>query len=69
VRRDRASNRRVVFLDELPWFDTPRDGFKVALDWFWNGWASAQSDLMLVICGSAASWIIDNLLEDHEGLL
>lgn len=67
VRRDRASSRRVVFLDELPWFDTPRAGFKAALDWFWNGWASAQSDLMLVICGSAASWVIDNLLEDHGG--
>lgn len=67
VRRDRASGRRVVFLDELPWFDTQRSGFKGALDWFWNGWASAQPDLMLVICGSAASWIIDNLLEDHGG--
>ena len=67
VKRDRPSGRRVVFLDELPWFDTPRSGFKTALDWFWNSWASAQADLMLVVCGSASSWIIDNLVDSREG--
>ncbi|MBR3234674.1 MAG: ATP-binding protein [Atopobiaceae bacterium] len=67
VRRDRASGRRVVFLDELPWFDTPRSSFKAALDWFWNGWASNCKDLMLVVCGSATSWMLDNLVDDHGG--
>lgn len=67
VRRDKASCRRVVFLDELPWFDTPRSSFRAALDWFWNGWASACDDMMLIACGSATSWMLDNLVEDHGG--
>ena len=31
--------RQVVFIDELPWMDTPRSGFITALEAFWNGWA------------------------------
>ena len=30
--------RKVVFLDELPWMDTPNSGFLSALEHFWNGW-------------------------------
>ena len=62
VVRDRASGRRVVFLDELPSMDTARSDFKAALDYFWNGLASAQKDMILIVCGSATSWIINNLL-------
>lgn len=68
VRRDPASGRIVVFLDELPWMDTPRSSFKSALDHFWNSWASSREDLVLIVCGSAASWVIDNLLRDTGGL-
>lgn len=68
VQRDALTGRRVVFLDELPWFDTARSNFKTALEWFWNSWASGEADIMLVVCGSATSWIIENLLEDHGGL-
>lgn len=67
VYRDAATKRRVVFLDELPWFDTGRSDFRMALDQFWNTWASAQSDICLIICGSAASWIIDQMLMDRGG--
>lgn len=67
ARRDRASGRLVVFLDELPWFDTARSSFKAALEHFWNGWASARDDMMLVTCGSATSWILENLVESTGG--
>ena len=67
VRRDRASGRIVVFLDELPWLDTARSDFRSALDFFWNGWASARADMMLVACGSATSWIITHLVNDRGG--
>ncbi|MBQ9042283.1 MAG: ATP-binding protein [Eggerthellaceae bacterium] len=67
VIRDRASGRIVVFLDELPWLDTARSDFKPALDFFWNGWASAQPEIMLIVCGSATSWIITNLIDDRGG--
>lgn len=60
--------KHVVFLDELPWLDTPRAKFCPALDHFWNRWASKRRDLLLVVCGSAASWMVRNLVEAKGGL-
>lgn len=68
VRRDPACGKRVVFIDELPWLDTPRSNFRQALDLFWNGWASTQKDLLLIVCGSATAWITRNLLRSRGGL-
>ena len=67
VYREPVNNKRVVFLDELPWMDTARSDFKSALDYFWNSWGSAQDDLVLIVCGSATSWIINNLLTGKKG--
>lgn len=67
ARRDPAADRLVVFLDELPWMDTPRSDFKPALDWFWNSWASGREDMVLIVCGSATSWILENLLSSTGG--
>ena len=61
-------SKQVVFLDELPWMDTPRSGFVTALEGFWNTWACHRKNLMLVVCGSANSWILDNLINNHGGL-
>lgn len=63
-----ASKRQVVFLDELPWMDTPRSGFVTAFEGFWNTWACHRHNLMLVVCGSATSWIQDNFINNHGGL-
>lgn len=60
--------RQVVFMDELPWMDTPRSGFLSALEHFWNGWGAGQPSLLLIVCGSATSWIADNLLHNKGGL-
>ena len=68
VVRDYKSGRRVIFLDELPWMDTPRSEFKSAFDFFWNSWGSSQKDLFLIVCGSATSWIMDNIVKDTGGL-
>lgn len=57
----------VVFLDELPWLGTKRSGFIMALGWFWNSWASNQN-IVVVICGSAASWMIEKIINDRGGL-
>jgi predicted AAA+ superfamily ATPase len=63
-----CSGKHVVFLDELPWFDTQRSGVVTALEYFWNGYASARDDVILITCGSAASWMINKLIRDHGGL-
>jgi hypothetical protein len=60
--------KKVVFIDELPWFDTHSSGFVQAIEHFWNSWASARYDIILVTCGSAASWMIDELLNNKGGL-
>ena len=60
--------RKVVFLDELPWMDTPNSGFLSALEHFWNGWASARKDVVLIVSGSATSWMMNNLILNHGGL-
>jgi uncharacterized protein len=60
--------RKVVFLDELPWLASARSGFLSALDHFWNTFGSRQPNLILVICGSAASWMIVNVLHHKGGL-
>ena len=62
------SKKKVVFLDELPWMDTARSNFISALEYFWNGWASARNDIVLITCGSAASWMLDNLINNKGGL-
>ena len=64
----RKNARRVIFFDELPWLDTHRSRFLSALGHFWNEWASQQKDVILVVCGSAATWMIRRLLFDRGGL-
>jgi len=63
-----SSKRKVLFIDELPWFDTRRSGFIPALEHFWNSWASYRNDIILIVCGSAASWMINKLINDKGGL-
>lgn len=60
--------KKVVFLDELPWMDTQKSNFIPAFEHFWNGWASAQRNIILVVCGSATSWIIKKVINSHGGL-
>ena len=64
----KGAGKKVVFLDELPWFDTPRSGFLPAFEQFWNAWACLRKDILLVICGSATSWIIKKVLRNRGGL-
>ena len=59
---------KYVFIDELPWMDTPRSGFIAALENFWNSWAVLRNDIKLIVCGSATSWMINNLIHNRGGL-
>lgn len=61
-------DRQVVFLDELPWLDTAKSGFITAFESFWNTWGCHRKNLMVIVCGSANSWILDKLINSHGGL-
>jgi uncharacterized protein len=60
--------KKVVFFDEFPWISTPKSGFLQAFDYFWNTWASRQKNLVFIICGSAASWMIKKIINNRGGL-
>jgi len=60
--------RLLVFLDELPWLDTEGSLFITALEFFWNSWACHQDRLMLVVAGSATSWMENELIHNKGGL-
>lgn len=60
--------KKVIFLDEMPWMDTQSSGFIPALEHFWNAWASSRTDIVLIVCGSATSWIIRKVIQNHGGL-
>ncbi|MBO7570964.1 MAG: ATP-binding protein [Bacteroidales bacterium] len=62
------SRKKVIFLDELPWMDKSDAVFISAFEHFWNSWASARNDIMLVVCGSATSWMMDKLINNRGGL-
>lgn len=63
-----SDDRKVIFIDEMPWMDTSQSHFVSALEHFWNGFASARRDVLLIICGSASSWIVNNVFKNHGGL-
>lgn len=66
--RIEEGKRCVIFIDELPCLDTPKAGFVNALGHFWNNWANWQSEIMLIVCGSATSWMVRNVIDNHGGL-
>jgi AAA+ ATPase superfamily predicted ATPase len=58
-----------IFIDELPWLAEMKDnGFKGAISLFWNDFASKRDDIFLIVCGSATSWIINHIIDDHGSL-
>lgn len=62
-----SPQRQVLFFDELPWLASRRSGFLRAFSWFWNSYA-VDRDVVVVICGSAASWMIKKVVRDRGGL-
>ncbi len=64
----KRKKKQVVFIDELPWIDRPKSGFVSALEYFWNQHVSKMDNVILVICGSAASWMHKKILKSKGGL-
>jgi hypothetical protein len=62
------SSKIVIFFDEMPWLANKRSNFLSALDYFWNRHASRMNNILLIVCGSAASWMIHNVINNKGGL-
>ena len=67
LENKQKEEKLVVFLDELPWLSTHKSGFLKGLSYFWNSWATNQR-IVVVICGSAASWMIKKVVHHKGGL-
>ena len=67
--QSKRARRKVVFIDELPWLAGPQSAELLAeLGHFWNSWARKRKDIFLIVCGSATSWMVDNVMRDYGGL-
>ncbi len=63
------NNKKIIlFFDELPWLATRKSKFLQELDYFWNTQWSRMNNVKLIVCGSAASWMLDNLINAKAGL-
>ncbi len=60
--------KKVIFIDELSWMDTQNGDLLIALENFWNGWASARRDIVLIVCASATSWMLSKVIHNKGGL-
>ena len=63
-----SRKKKVIFIDEFPWLDTRKSFFLSPFDNFWNSYASKRDDLVVVICGSAASYMIKKIIKNKGGL-
>lgn len=63
-----TDERKVVFFDEVPWMGRSDASFISAVENFWNSWASARKDILLIVCGSATSWVLDKIVHNRDGL-
>ena len=68
IKRKYDNKRIVLFIDELPWMDTPKSYFLEAFTHFWNNYCCFNHNIILVVCGSSSSWILDNVIHSHGGL-
>ena len=68
IEKHNDKDRILIFIDEIQWLDTPRAKFMTGFEAFWNGWACHKKNIMVIVCGSSSSWILDNMINNHGGL-
>jgi AAA+ ATPase superfamily predicted ATPase len=68
INSKRSKKKKVIFIDEFPWIATPKSNFLMAFENFWNHFVSKRDDLIVVVCGSAASYMSKNIIQNKGGL-
>jgi predicted AAA+ superfamily ATPase len=68
IKRTRSKKKKVLFFDEFPWLAGRKSKFMMAFENFWNSFASRRADLVVVICGSAASFMVKKVIRNRGGL-
>ena len=68
VIKQSQQKKKVIFIDEMPWIDTPKSDFMTAFEHFWNHFCAARNDILLIVCGSATSWLTHKIFNNKGGL-
>ena len=68
IEKESDDGPKIIFIDELPWFDTRGAKFLSALEHFWNDWAAYRNDIKLIACGSATTWMLNKVVNSRGGL-
>lgn len=68
LEKIKDGEKKVVFIDEMPWMDSQKSDFLRAFEVFWNGYAAWENNILLIVCGSATTWLTDNILNNVGGL-
>lgn len=58
------TKKKVIFIDELPWIATARFKFLMAFENFWNNYCTKRDDLIVIICGSSASYMVQKIIKN-----
>lgn len=67
VEKYSPDHKIILFFDELPWMASPKSGLLSALEYFWNSYLSKKKNIILIVCGSAASWMIKKIAHNKGG--
>lgn len=68
IENTKNKSKKVIFIDELPYMSSAKSNLITALEHFWNDWGNTRNDIVLIICGSATSWITKNIIKNKGGL-
>lgn len=68
VSRSKKRGRKVIFIDEMPWLATMGSNFIQAFEYWWNTYASSNPDILLIVCGSSTSWMVNKIIKNRGGL-
>ena len=68
IEHSRKKGRKIIFIDEMPWLATMGSNFMQAFEYWWNTYASSNPDILLIVCGSSTSWMLNKIIKNRGGL-
>ncbi|MCP5492890.1 MAG: ATP-binding protein [Chlamydiales bacterium] len=68
ISQEPQEQKIILFLDELPWLAAKRPELLMSLEHAWNRYFSRKPNVIMILCGSAASWMIKKIINNSGGL-
>ncbi|MDR0832286.1 MAG: ATP-binding protein [Bacillales bacterium] len=68
ISGDNTNKKKVIFLDEIAWFEKKSSSFLRSLEYFWNSFCNKRKDILLILCSSASSWVVNKIINNKGGL-